>query len=145
MTGDDFLSLARRMVVTHQAEPAALRTVVSRAYYGVFHNAKALLEDLGFPVPKSENAHLFVEVRLRHANRADACDAGALLGDLHERRKRADYDLGSPRYETLEFAAEAIHRADRLRETLKKCGQEPARTDTTRGIAAYHSIATPKA
>jgi uncharacterized protein (UPF0332 family) len=104
MTGDDFLSLARRLLVTHQADAAAMRTVASRAYYAVFHSAKMLLDEIGFPVPKTENAHLFIQVRLIHANQADASEAGALLGALHESRKRADYDLSIARYETLDFA-----------------------------------------
>src|SRR5688572_427716 len=147
MIGDDFLRLARKMVVTHRAEPAALRTVVSRAYYAVFH-AKLYLEQLGFAVPRTENAHLFVQVRLLHANQVEASEIGALLANLHERRKRADYDLADVSFETLEFAAEAVHRADRVRGKLDLCEQEPARTQVKDGIDAYHksiSPATPNA
>jgi len=139
MTGDDFVSLARRLFVTHQADAAAIRTVASRAYYGVFHSAKAFLEEIGFPVPKTENAHLFIQVRLTHANQADASEAGALLGALHESRKRADYDLSSARYQTPDFAAEAIVRADRVLEKLKSCRQEPAVGEIVRGITAYQT------
>lgn len=48
MTGDDFIQFAGKIAVLPSSDAAALRTAVSRAYYGAFHLAKELLRDLGF-------------------------------------------------------------------------------------------------
>ena len=42
MTGHEFLDFARKVIVMHRGSPAAMRTVVSRAYYAVYHIARTL-------------------------------------------------------------------------------------------------------
>ena len=44
MTGDDFIHLAGKLATS--VDEAALRSAVSRAYYGAFHLALQFLEDI---------------------------------------------------------------------------------------------------
>ena len=46
--GGDFIDLAAKMGLARGANPASRRTAVSRAYYGAFHIARALLIELGY-------------------------------------------------------------------------------------------------
>lgn len=139
MTGEDFVSLARKMMVVHRGSAPAMRSVVSRAYYGVFHQARALLEDLHFHCPRDENSHRFALVYLTNADEKSATDLAALLGTLHEQRKHADYDLDDSRYETEGFAANAIARVDRAMRLLDVCSREPVRTSIRDGIVSYRA------
>lgn len=139
MTGNDFLEFARKAIVMHRGSPAALRSVVSRAYYGVFHLARDFLEDLAFQSPKDENSHRFVLIQFANADDPTATDTATLLGELHERRKRADHDLDDGRYETETFAADALARADRAVRLLEIGGAEPLRTKIREGILSYRA------
>ena len=56
MNGDDFIQLAGKLATS--ADPASLRSAVSRAYYGAFHLAGEFLADIGRPVPHHANAHV---------------------------------------------------------------------------------------
>lgn len=139
MTGNDFVDYARKTIVMHRGSPAAMRSVVSRAYYGIFHLTRTLLEDMGFHSPRDENSHRFVLIHLANADDETATDAATLLGELHDRRKRADYDLRDTRYETEAFAVDAITRADRAVRLLEMCGAEPLSTKIRDGILSYRA------
>jgi uncharacterized protein (UPF0332 family) len=143
MTGDDFIDFARKAIVMHRGSPAAMRSVVSRAYYGVFHLARTMLEHLGFHSIQDENSHRFVLIQFANAGEDLATDIAALLGELHERRKRADYDLDNPRYETELFAADSIARADRANRLLDVSRSEPAHTRIRDGIISYRAKVSP--
>lgn len=101
--------------------------------------ARELINDLGFSAPRDENTHRFVLIHLGNAGEIVAIEAATLMADLHERRKRADYDLSDARYENEAFAADTIARADRAVRLLEACRREPARTSIQGGIAAYRS------
>lgn len=139
MTGDGFLDFARKAIVMHRGMPAAMRSVVSRAYYGIYHLTRRYLEELGFPTPKDESAHRFALVHLANAENEAATDLAALLGEIHERRKRADYDVDDARYETEAFAADTIARADRAARVLECCAAEPVQTTIREGILRYRA------
>lgn len=134
-----FIELARRMAVLFRGDAAGVRSVVSRVYYGTFHEARLVIEELGYPVPRTENGHKFVQVRLLNAGNDHARRLGSLLCHLHERRKKADYDLEEAAYESENFMVEAIARTDRAARTLDECRAEPARTEIQTGIARYHA------
>lgn len=142
MNGERFLELARKMLVMHRADPAALRSVVSRAYYGTFHNARAFLEEMGRHPTKTENGHQFLQVRLLNAGEEHATKLGTLLTHLHERRKKADYEIGDAKYETEDFAVEAIARADRAMRLLEICREGETRGRIDAGISNYEKLIT---
>jgi uncharacterized protein (UPF0332 family) len=141
MTGDDFLSLGRRLAGQHRAsgDPAGLRSAVSRCYYGVFHIAQSFLERLGHHHKgKTDNPHLFVQRCLQHSGESTAQEAGHLLHTLHEHRKNADYNIDRPNYETVRFVEIAMGHADAIREKLRACeSEESARTSIAAGVTAY--------
>jgi len=62
MTPREFLDVADEWCVgTREAE---WRSAVSRAYYAAFHAAIELMDRCGFVVPKGEQAHGYLWLRL---------------------------------------------------------------------------------
>jgi uncharacterized protein (UPF0332 family) len=72
------------------------RSAISRAYYAAFHKARRLLRHNGFAVPRGEQAHAYLWLRLSNSNHPDVNDAGQALNDLRTARNLADYDLDVP-------------------------------------------------
>jgi uncharacterized protein (UPF0332 family) len=69
------------------------RSAVSRAYYAAFHEARLLLRQCGFAVPKGEQAHAYLWLRLSNCGHPDLAHAGTELSDLRSQRNWADYDF----------------------------------------------------
>jgi uncharacterized protein (UPF0332 family) len=69
------------------------RSAVSRGYYAAFHEARQLLQQCGFTVPRGEQAHAFLWLRLSNCGHPDLAHAGAELNDLRGQRNWADYDF----------------------------------------------------
>ena len=133
----DFISLAGRLAATADADEAAYRTAVSRAYYGVFHLAASLLAELGFSAPRTANVHVFVQHHLNGSGHPSACTAASLLSDLHAARNRADYQLGHYKAGTQAVAKLSVETAHEIRSALLGCSQPPTREQIRTGIAAY--------
>ncbi len=72
------------------------RSAVSRAYYAAFHVARELLSRSGFAVPRGEQAHAYLWLRLSNSAHPDVDQAGADLRELRSKRNWADYDLAYP-------------------------------------------------
>jgi hypothetical protein len=87
MTGDDFIHLAGKLATS--ADEAALRSAVSRAYYGAFHLAQQFLEDIERPIPRNAQAHVQAARTLQNSAHRDAYRAGSLLGDLHTEKDQS--------------------------------------------------------
>jgi hypothetical protein len=85
-------------VGTREAE---WRSAVSRAYYSAFHVAIGLFRLAGFAVPRGEQAHGYVWLRLANAGHPDVMAAGESLNELRRDRNRADYDLADPFFQRL--------------------------------------------
>jgi uncharacterized protein (UPF0332 family) len=96
MTGSDFLACAEKF--SKGSTEAELRSAVSRAYYGAFHEALALLHVCGVWLPKTEQVHVKLGFCLRDCGDLGATTAGRELEILRSRRKIADYDLGDNRF-----------------------------------------------
>ena len=56
--GRDYLTLAKTWITG--ASEAEWRSAVSRAYYAAFHEARDLLRNLGFAVPRGDQAHAYL-------------------------------------------------------------------------------------
>jgi uncharacterized protein (UPF0332 family) len=91
MSPRDFLDQADELV--NAAREVDWRSAASRAYYAAFHVARSLLEAAGFVVPRAEQAHQYLHLRLANSGHPDIEQAGTELDDLRRRRNRADYDL----------------------------------------------------
>jgi len=72
------------------------RSAVSRGYFAAFHEARRLLQQCGFAVPKGEQAHAYLWLRLSNFGHPDLVNAGAELNDLRSQRNWADYDFNLP-------------------------------------------------
>lgn len=72
---------------------AEWRSALSRAYYAAFHVARRLLLQCGFAVPRADQAHAFLWLRLSNSGHPDVRKVGIQLNDLRQARNRADYDL----------------------------------------------------
>jgi uncharacterized protein (UPF0332 family) len=94
MSPRDFLDLAAALITgAHEAE---WRSAVSRGYYAVFHVARTLLRQCGFMVPKGDQAHAYLWLRLSNSGHPDVDQAGQELRELRKMRNEADYDLDFP-------------------------------------------------
>src|SRR5438445_3393042 len=91
MNGRDFLTLASKLLA--ETTEAAWRSAVSRAYYAAFHEARQLLRDLGFVVPRADQAHAYLWLRLSNCGDPQVRLAGSDLNRLRRERNRADYDI----------------------------------------------------
>lgn len=99
--------------------PAGARSAVSRAYYGAYHLALSILEDVGCSPPGRRNSHDLVPQFLIASSQGDAIDAGHLLSDLHSERIKADYRLDNPDVETEKFAKLGVETAHNVRSHLQ--------------------------
>ena len=91
ISGRDFLTLAELWVKgTSEAE---WRSAISRAYYAAFHAVRQFLEDLGFVVPRGEQAHGNLWLRLSNCGDHQLQIAGSRLSVLRGQRNRSDYEL----------------------------------------------------
>ena len=69
------------------------RCAVGRAYYAAFHQARYLLQVLGFQIPRAELVHAFLWKRLRSCGNSSVGTAGSKLQQLRSLRNRADYEV----------------------------------------------------
>jgi uncharacterized protein (UPF0332 family) len=94
MNPRDWLDLAD--VLAAGIREAEWRGAVGRAYYAAFHVARQLLRQCQFDVPRGEQAHAYLWLRLTNSGHPDVEQAGRRLDQLRRDRNRADYDLGIP-------------------------------------------------
>jgi uncharacterized protein (UPF0332 family) len=133
MTGRDFLVLANRLAAA--STEAEWRSAVSRAYYGAFHEARQLLTELGFTVPRDDRAHKYLSFRLSNAGNPLARLAGSELDILRGDRNAADYDLHRPLMSVP--AGDSVRQAGLIVQNLDALRQEPARSDITDAMKDY--------
>jgi uncharacterized protein (UPF0332 family) len=115
MDARDFLEVAWSLLEGNGE--AEWRSAVSRAYYAAFHVARQLLIQCGFAVPRADQAHAYLWLRLSNAGHPDVQHAGAQLGFLRQERNRADYDIQRPLDQTsaidrVQMAADVIELLD---------------------------------
>lgn len=143
MNGDEFIEFAGKLAARTRSDAATCRTATSRAYYGAFHTARALLRELGYIAPTLANVHVFVQHYLIGSGQSDAQRAGRFLGELHSDRIKADYRIDLLAVEDPRFAQASVELAHRCLSALRACEQEPARTEIRLGIDEYHRKRVP--
>ena len=87
----DLLNLAESL--SRGATESEWRCAVGRAYYAAFHQARDVLQALGFQIPRAELVHAFLWKRLRSCGQSSVGMAGSKLHELRSVRNRADYDV----------------------------------------------------
>src|SRR5205823_1929229 len=91
ITAQDLLQLAHRLAAgTTETE---WRSPISRAYYEAFHVARQLMFDLHFNIPRTDDAHKYMYLRLNNCGHAQIVAASSDLNSLRAERNEADYDL----------------------------------------------------
>jgi uncharacterized protein (UPF0332 family) len=119
MTGRDFLACAERLA--RNTAEAELRSAVSRAYYGAFHEARALFGEIEIRLPKTEQVHVKVMYCLQDCGDARGEDAGHLLERLKDQRTIADYNLDDSRFTNSKEVQLEIEHARRIADDLARC------------------------
>jgi hypothetical protein len=91
MDATEFVVLSGKLVALGKA---GARSAVSRAYYGVFHLAQTILNDIAGETLASGKAHNLVPIFIKSANHSHASAAANLLSDLHAERSRRIINCG---------------------------------------------------
>jgi uncharacterized protein (UPF0332 family) len=118
MTGEELLIVAAGATEAHH------RSAVSRAYYGAFHVARRVLEELGVRLPKGEQVHAKAVYCLQDCGDANSAEAANELVALRSERNRADYDLERLVYRKRE-AATQVTKARTIVMILDQCRSGP--------------------
>ncbi len=133
MRARDFLQLAHSLAAG--SLEVEWRSAISRAYYGAFHVARTLLLQCGFSVPRGEQAHGFLWLRLANAGNTDVQEAGNDLQHLRHHRNRADYDLGFSLDQATAIAQ--VQEAEEIIRTLEDAVRQPTKKQITDAIKIY--------
>lgn len=133
MDGRDFLSLAENWA--RGSREAEWRSAVSRAYYGAFHVARDLLRRCRFKVPRADQAHAYLSMRLSNSGHPPVVAAGRSLGTLRQSRNQADYDIDLPFSQAT--AAAQVQIAKNVVQALEAAALEPVKTQITDAMKVY--------
>jgi uncharacterized protein (UPF0332 family) len=135
MDGSEFLSVVLRLLNSNRE--ADLRSAVSRAYYGVFHIARALVEECGVTLPKAAQAHDKLQWCLSQSGHPDAVLAAAKLSSLRADRNEADYDIQSARFRSPMSVQIIIRAAQEIVIAVSICNSEPHLSNLRPKIRAF--------
>jgi hypothetical protein len=135
MEGKKFLNVAQRMLQIRSEE--AVRSAFSRIYYAVFNTGAKLLNELGFVLPKDGTAPERLYQRLNNSGISVTEEIAAWLGDLRQRRTRADYDMDSREFQSHKSCEFYFARATLVIAQLEGCYQQPLRNQLKDGIQEY--------
>ena len=127
MNGEEFIAISK---ICLSLGEAGCRSATSRAYYGAFHLTLDLLRELQCPLPDRCGHDKPINCLGYAAPGSSARAASTLLGNLQNRRIRADYQLqelgaGEALYGEYSIAI-AENVASLLREFRQECDAEPA-------------------
>src|SRR5438874_2357643 len=116
-----YQDISGRALLTPALDPAACRSVISRAYYAAFHVALEFLDQIKVVVGQSPQTHVTVQHALNNCGHATLAAVSTTLRALHAERLAADYDLGWPTPEQpaqavlmVGYAGNVIDQLDRL-------------------------------
>ena len=135
MNGEAFVTFAGKLAAG-RADPAAYRSAASRSYYGVFHMARSLLQDWGFHCDDG-NEHLGVQRHFSNCSTSAAYEVGRTLANLHDARKRSDYDLSDTAAESQRHAQSTALIALHLLEQIAWCAADANRDRVREEVVAY--------
>jgi len=92
----DYLNLAENLIagsnISTELEEAKLRSIVSRAYYAVYHKARTLLEEELGVLIRPDHSHTDVIEGYINGGDRNYLDVGKRLESLYNTRKDADYE-----------------------------------------------------
>jgi uncharacterized protein (UPF0332 family) len=141
MEGKEFFALAQKLAQM-RTEPA-LRSAVSRAYYGAYHCCLQLLREFGLQFSKDASAHEKVAAYLNNAAINEIQATADTLTHLRRRRNSADYDIASKEFQNHVDCQLELARAQSIILEIEKYHQEPFRTQLRNGLRNYHAKINP--
>ena len=123
MRGEEYIVLAGRLVASPASggAEARFRTAASRAYYGAFHLAVALLTFWGLKVKQNAYGHQEVYNMFWGSGHFEARKVASLLDDLRTERIKADYRMDDPRFQEPPTAMMCVEMAEAVRSSLQRC------------------------
>lgn len=134
----DFISLAIRL--SSSKREADLRSAVSRAYYGAFHVACALLEDFGIQLSRKDlygaDVHMKVRFCLRESGSQAVGRAVEKLGSLRGERNKADYDLKLRLFDPAGVAIQ-LRMTQEIVDAIDRCRNDPALAEIREKTRSY--------
>jgi uncharacterized protein (UPF0332 family) len=138
MTPDDLIQLAGNLAVNPRLGEgeARFRSAISRAYYGAYHLAAALLQELQIPVRRNQTGHQQVYRCLFGCGHPNAVLAAQLLDELRSERNGADYDLSDKRFAQQRLAEDCVKKAHEVRTAIEVCRQPAHRAALEQGLLA---------
>jgi uncharacterized protein (UPF0332 family) len=117
MDANEFLSFAGRLTLAPKSGASDYRSAISRSYYAVYHLARQVLRDrLSFHC-HDDNEHIWVYQHFYNCT-GTAKEVGRLLNNLHEARKKADYNLDDGSVERQAQAQFELERATKIKSLL---------------------------
>jgi hypothetical protein len=143
MGHDDFCLFAEWLLKQEPNLPqhlraAAMRTVISRAYYGAFHAAIRFLTQMGITIPSTEvNPHKRVLDLLSNTGDVPVDGAIVQMRGLRDERNTADYRLSDKQAEAPAHAQDRLDDATDIAACLNTC-----RTNATRFSAVTAKVVT---
>ncbi len=135
MQGSAFLNVAIRL--SGAATEADWRSSISRAYYGAFHEAQALVKECGVTLPKTAQAHDKLQWCLQHASGDALARVAEKLNSLRAERNAADYDLDDPKFSYRLSALLQLKIAQEIVDALTECRTKPGYSDVRSRIRQY--------
>jgi hypothetical protein len=114
MNPDEFLDLAMRL--SNAPGEAERCSAISRAYYGVFHAGRVLIETCDVVVPQSVEGH---RVGLQNSRDAELQTAGRKLDSLRTIRNQADYRLDQRDFADAKFIQLQMRRARDISDAVR--------------------------
>lgn len=142
MNATEFITIAGRVIGLGKAGP---RTAISRAYYGLFHIARSLVEEFTAETYGSGKSHNLIPQFIEEAAHPTGITVARMLGDLHTERIKADYRLNDESTDDVEFAKVCVETAlygQRLLEQFRQeCLADPQLLQNLRdGVARVKAI-----
>jgi len=132
-----FLELAKDLCKQSDSE-AALRSAVSRGYYGLFHSASRFIERNVHQLPKGATAHAKVYQYLNNCGVPEIAEVAGNLNDLREDRNDADYDLEIDKFKDGNLVMLVYLKAQQAHEIFEAfCRNSKNRQKLVRGISEY--------
>lgn len=93
-----FIDLAQSLVSPNRPSEAAIRTSVSRSYYGLYNFLSGFFEDNGFELPPAAEAHKIIHRELYNCGIPSVRGIAEFLQELRRERNNADYHLELTEY-----------------------------------------------
>jgi uncharacterized protein (UPF0332 family) len=118
MDGKDFIQVAKDLI--KGASEAHWRSSISRSYYAAFHISRRFVLRKGGGVPQTRDAHMMVREYLIGSNDPEVSALGTILGDLHAKRRKADYDLESFRVSSNDATMQMLQANTFINDLSKK-------------------------